>query len=66
MPPPLKSFADMKFPPAIIKALNKKGIMKPSPIQVRPRDTLYFTDPISIDTSLINISINSSLQCKIT
>ncbi|KAF2344120.1 P-loop containing nucleoside triphosphate hydrolase, partial [Trinorchestia longiramus] len=33
VPPPLKSFADMRFPPAILKALTKKGIEKPSPIQ---------------------------------
>ena len=34
VPPPLKTFADMKFPACIIKALQKKGIEKPSPIQV--------------------------------
>ena len=33
VPPPLKNFADMKFPPCIVKALQKKGIEKPSPIQ---------------------------------
>ncbi|KAA0203941.1 hypothetical protein HAZT_HAZT009295 [Hyalella azteca] len=35
VPPPLKSFADMKFPPAILKALAKKNIEKPSPIQMQ-------------------------------
>ncbi|KAF2359880.1 DEAD/DEAH box helicase domain [Trinorchestia longiramus] len=35
VPPPLKSFADMRFPPAILKALTKKGIEKPSPIQMQ-------------------------------
>lgn len=34
-PPPLKTFADMKFPKIILKGLAKKGIEKPSPIQVR-------------------------------
>ena len=34
VPPPLKSFADMQFPPAILRALKDKGIVKPSPIQV--------------------------------
>ncbi|XP_064103590.1 ATP-dependent RNA helicase abstrakt-like [Macrobrachium nipponense] len=35
VPPPLKSFADMKFPACIIKALQKKGIHRPSPIQMQ-------------------------------
>ncbi|KAK3856412.1 hypothetical protein Pcinc_037264 [Petrolisthes cinctipes] len=35
VPPPLKSFADMKFPRCILKALQKKGIEKPSPIQMQ-------------------------------
>lgn len=35
VPPPLKSFEDMKFPAAILKALQKKGILKPSPIQMQ-------------------------------
>ncbi|XP_068221274.1 ATP-dependent RNA helicase abstrakt [Palaemon carinicauda] len=35
VPPPLKSFADMKFPACIIKALAKKGIHRPSPIQMQ-------------------------------
>ncbi|XP_042870882.1 ATP-dependent RNA helicase abstrakt-like [Penaeus japonicus] len=35
VPPPLKSFADMKFPRCIIKALQKRGIEKPSPIQMQ-------------------------------
>ncbi|ESO91087.1 hypothetical protein LOTGIDRAFT_163615 [Lottia gigantea] len=35
MPPPIKSFQEMKFPKPIITALKKKGINKPSPIQVQ-------------------------------
>lgn len=35
VPPPLKTFADMKFPRCIIKALQKRGIEKPSPIQMQ-------------------------------
>ena len=35
VPPPLKTFEDMKFPASIIKALSKKGICKPSPIQMQ-------------------------------
>lgn len=33
IPPPLKSFRDMKFPPVLLKALEQKGIQKPTPIQ---------------------------------
>lgn len=33
-PPPLKSFQDMKFHPAVISGLLKKDINKPSPIQM--------------------------------
>ena len=29
------SFQDMKFPKPIISALKKKGIVKPSPIQIQ-------------------------------
>jgi len=35
IPPPLKTFHDMKFPPALIKALDTKGIKKPTPIQTQ-------------------------------
>lgn len=35
IPPPIKNFEEMKFPTVIIRALNKKGIVKPSPIQVQ-------------------------------
>ncbi|CAG0879452.1 unnamed protein product [Cyprideis torosa] len=35
VPPPLPSFAMMKFPPAIITALKKRGIENPTPIQVQ-------------------------------
>ncbi|KAB7494206.1 ATP-dependent RNA helicase abstrakt [Armadillidium nasatum] len=35
VPPPLKRFVDMKFPKSVIKALAKKGIEKPSPIQMQ-------------------------------
>lgn len=35
IPPPLKSFRDMKFPPALLKSLEQKGIQKPTPIQIQ-------------------------------
>lgn len=35
IPPPCKRFVDMKFPPPILKVLEKKGIKKPTPIQMQ-------------------------------
>ncbi|KAM9357273.1 putative ATP-dependent RNA helicase DDX41 [Symphorus nematophorus] len=35
IPPPIKSFREMKFPPAILKGLKKKGIVHPTPIQIQ-------------------------------
>ncbi|XP_015232265.1 PREDICTED: probable ATP-dependent RNA helicase DDX41 [Cyprinodon variegatus] len=35
IPPPIKSFREMKFPPAILKGLKKKGIIHPTPIQIQ-------------------------------
>ncbi|CAG2164400.1 unnamed protein product [Oppiella nova] len=35
MPQPIKTFKDMKFPKSVINALKKKGILKPSPIQMQ-------------------------------
>jgi superfamily II DNA/RNA helicase len=35
IPPPIKNFKDMRFPEPVLDALQKKGINKPTPIQVR-------------------------------
>ncbi len=35
VPPPITKFANMKFPHAILDALNAKSIVSPSPIQVQ-------------------------------
>jgi len=35
VPPPIRSFRDMKFPSCILHALKKKKIKKPSPIQTQ-------------------------------
>jgi len=35
IPPPIKSFKEMKFPEPILQALQKKGIARPTPIQVQ-------------------------------
>lgn len=35
IPPPIKSFKDMKFPRPILDKLKEKGIMQPTPIQAQ-------------------------------
>lgn len=35
LPPPIRSFRDMKFPAPILAALTAKGISKPTPIQIQ-------------------------------
>ncbi|ESO04877.1 hypothetical protein HELRODRAFT_78123, partial [Helobdella robusta] len=35
IPPPLKTFQEMKFPKVMIQALKKRGILKPTPIQIQ-------------------------------
>ncbi|CAA7055668.1 unnamed protein product [Microthlaspi erraticum] len=35
VPPPVKSFKDMKFPKPVLDKLKEKGIVKPTPIQVQ-------------------------------
>jgi ATP-dependent RNA helicase DDX41 len=35
VPPPMKRIADMKLPPPILQTLTKKGIKRPTPIQMQ-------------------------------
>ena len=35
VPPPIKSFRDMRFPEPVLEALKAKGIRKPTPIQIQ-------------------------------
>ncbi|MGH0139135.1 UNVERIFIED_CONTAM: hypothetical protein FKN15_068856 [Acipenser sinensis] len=35
IPPPIKSFKEMKLPAAILRGLKKKGIIHPTPIQIQ-------------------------------
>jgi ATP-dependent RNA helicase DDX41 len=35
IPAPIKTFKDMRFPPSILRALDAKGITKPTPIQIQ-------------------------------
>lgn len=40
IPPPIRSFSEMKFPKSIMSGLDKKGIKKPTPIQVQGIPTI--------------------------
>uniref|UniRef100_H2SDT8 Probable ATP-dependent RNA helicase DDX41 n=1 Tax=Takifugu rubripes TaxID=31033 RepID=H2SDT8_TAKRU len=40
IPAPIKSFREMKLPPAILKGLKKKGIVHPTPIQIQGMPTV--------------------------
>ena len=43
VPPPLKSFKEMKFHKGILNGLEQKGITKPTPIQVQGVPTVLVT-----------------------
>ncbi|XP_056006567.1 probable ATP-dependent RNA helicase DDX41 [Ostrea edulis] len=40
LPPPIKTFKEMKFPKAILSGLKKKGIQTPTPIQMQGLPTV--------------------------
>lgn len=40
VPPPIKTFREMKFPQALLESLKKKGITKPTAIQVQGLPTM--------------------------
>ncbi|XP_028909267.1 probable ATP-dependent RNA helicase DDX41 [Ornithorhynchus anatinus] len=40
IPPPIKSFREMKFPAAVLRGLKKKGIHHPTPIQIQGIPTI--------------------------
>lgn len=40
VPPPVKTFKEMKFPKPILHALDKRGIKKPTPIQIQGIPTI--------------------------
>jgi hypothetical protein len=35
IPPPIRTFKEMKFPPPILAELERKGIARPTPIQIQ-------------------------------
>ena len=41
VPPPIKSFAQMKFSRAILAGLERRGIVQPTPIQVQGIPTVW-------------------------
>lgn len=43
VPPPIKSFREMKLPEPMLSALEAKGIKRPTPIQARARATARAT-----------------------
>ncbi|KAK3094912.1 hypothetical protein FSP39_007818 [Pinctada imbricata] len=40
LPPPIKTFKEMKFPKSILHGLKKKGIVNPTPIQIQGLPTV--------------------------
>lgn len=44
IPPPLKSFREMKLNKGIMAGLSQKGIKKPTPIQIQGIPTVYILD----------------------
>ena len=46
-PPPIKHFKDMRFPSCLIGALAKKGIKKPTPIQVTRSHSFSITHSLT-------------------
>lgn len=45
IPPPIKSFRDMKFPIPILRALRLKQITRPTPIQIQGLPIVYYFLP---------------------
>ena len=40
LPPPIKTFKEMKFPKSILHGLKKKNIVTPTPIQIQGLPTV--------------------------
>jgi adenosyl cobinamide kinase/adenosyl cobinamide phosphate guanylyltransferase len=68
-PPPIKSFAEMKMPACILEALQKKGISRPTPIQVQGIPALLSgRDLVGIaftgsGTVLVDVALCDGLLC---
>uniref|UniRef100_K7FBP9 RNA helicase n=1 Tax=Pelodiscus sinensis TaxID=13735 RepID=K7FBP9_PELSI len=48
IPPPIKSFKEMKFPAAILRGLKKKGSQQPTPIQIQGIPTILGTGLLGV------------------
>ncbi len=58
VPPPCKRFVDMKFAPPILEVLKRKGIKKPTPIQMQGLTVVRMSIEIScIDSCIIRLTI---------
>ncbi|EEB15960.1 predicted protein [Pediculus humanus corporis] len=62
IPPPIKDFKGMKFPEPLLVALQKRGIMRPTPIQIQGLPTVIWTrhDWHRVYRKRENISFRSS------
>jgi hypothetical protein len=57
IPPPCKRFVEMKFPPPILNVLNRKGIKKPTPIQMQGLTVVRLELPNRFFLLIINVFI---------
>lgn len=60
VPPPVKSFKDLRLPEPMLRVLKKKGIARPTPIQVSAFLHFQFTTLLCI-TPPIQVSGRASL-----
>lgn len=56
VPPPCKRFVDMKLAPPILEVLKRKGIKKPTPIQMQGLTVVRMDIAVSYSAVLINFS----------
>lgn len=59
VPPPIKSFREMKLPDAMLSALEAKGIKRPTPIQVKLQKGRG-EKKICVSLSLVPVAVASS------
>ena len=62
VPPPCKRFVDMKFAPPILEVLKRKGIKKPTPIQMQGLTVVR----ISVEVSCIVVLLKFQLVADVS
>ena len=55
VPPPCKRFVEMKFSPPILEVLKRKGIKKPTPIQMQGLTVVRINVEVSYIVALLNV-----------